>query len=1030
MVLKTKKWSLRKPLFLLMAVSAFALSTVVGHCADDRLDQPGYVSPHLEGLSPKQHALIKAVKDGDLLNVKLLINREKIDKNTQDLEDSNSLLHLAIKKQKNDIFEFFLRVNCDVNIQNDYGETPLHEVASIGNKEMLDALLEEDTARVNTQDKDGNTAFHVAILKKKLECVSSFMNAKGFDYTLKNRKGLTVGDLFDQQAQNAQGHVVLARELKTRLVRDFNVTVLGIQQKEVPVTSSVQNLVTSVIQQDRKLFLSYCWSKEYSTKPMVDDFERFIKKLGITNYYRDVREEEGLGMTLGTNIEEFMRHAKDSDAVIIFLNDAYLRSRNCMYEFLQVWDADTQKVSPNGFILRHPDFCGLFGGPNAAVPYLEHWDGVFKSLRSKEIAAADMRRHNEEERFVINVRSWMASIISELSGHIQADYQQQRLKGFENVFKAALARGSRNQLAAADVAQTPSPSSVKAGEDEQKSPEREQETAVARRATVAEEYYNTALLYQNGIGTPKDYEKAREWFDKAAAQGNAAAQCSLGYLYYNGQGVRQDYEKARGWFEKAAAQGNADAQYRLGSIYHDGLGIAKDDEKAWEWFEKAAVQGNADAQHSIRELHEAEVKRLQERITRLEQAEGSRQQGVGESREAEEARQELERLKVQLAEAGKREEERIRKLEQEAAQRTEGIDKRRTKELQEAEAKHKKAAEEAKKRIEDLEKQLVASKQKEDERIRKLEQEAAQRAEGIDKQRTKELQEAEAKRKAAAEEGKKRIENLEKQLGEARKGEDDHRQKLAQEAAGKAQLSEGADKRHTRELQERREAEEASRKKIEDLEKQLAASKQKEDEQFVQKAAEVRRDAPEEKDPAERGPAVPPIAGPAIPLAAKGHEAVYLRFLNGALIYKPNKNGVGMVTLPIAKLANPLEGTFDLSTCGDTGKYLRIATGYRKDVKNDSKVEIWFTPRFLVESNLKASACHFQPIFGKWDARNAVGIFWSWSNDALKHFDYLTTQTMDQIGSENLYEKWVVCYHLDARRVSGRLQPFHVSFVN
>jgi hypothetical protein len=113
-----------------------------------------------------------------------------------------------------------------------------------------------------------------------------------------------------------------------------------------------------------------------------------------------------------------------------------------------------------------------------------------------------------------------------------------------------------------------------------------------------------------------------------------------------------------------------------------------------------------------------------------------------------------------------------------------------------------------------------------------------------------------------------------------------------------------------------------------------------------------------------------------------------------------------MITLPIAKLANPLEGTFDLSPCGDTGKYLRIATGFRKDVKKDSKLEIWFTPRFLVEKELNASASHFQPIFGKWDARNAVGIFWSWSNDALKKFDYLTTQTMDDLGSKNLYEKW------------------------
>ena len=45
----------------------------------------------------------------------------------------------------------------------------------------------------------------------------------------------------------------------------------------------------------------------------------------------------------------------------------------------------------------------------------------------------------------------------------------------------------------------------------------------------------------------------------AAAAGNAGAMNSLGYLYHQGQGVPQDYFKARKWYEKAAAAGNADA---------------------------------------------------------------------------------------------------------------------------------------------------------------------------------------------------------------------------------------------------------------------------------------------------------------------------------------------------------------------------------------------------------------------------------------------------------------------------------------
>jgi TPR repeat protein len=61
-----------------------------------------------------------------------------------------------------------------------------------------------------------------------------------------------------------------------------------------------------------------------------------------------------------------------------------------------------------------------------------------------------------------------------------------------------------------------------------------------------------------------DNQKAREWYEKAAEQGNADAQCSLGQMYYEGIVVKRDYQKAREWWEKAAEQGDSKAQQRLG----------------------------------------------------------------------------------------------------------------------------------------------------------------------------------------------------------------------------------------------------------------------------------------------------------------------------------------------------------------------------------------------------------------------------------------------------------------------------------
>jgi len=146
-----------------------------------------------------------------------------------------------------------------------------------------------------------------------------------------------------------------------------------------------------------------------------------------------------------------------------------------------------------------------------------------------------------------------------------------------------------------------------------------------------------------------------------------------------------------------------------------------------------------------------------------------------------------------------------------------------------------------------------------------------------------------------------------------------------------------------------------------------------------------------------------------IPEVARGYEDIYRRFLGGKLIYT-DPNGIEKKELPIRALANPLKGTFDLSECGDTSQYLSISTGYRKAQKaaNSSKVEIWLAPWFLVNKNLSSSANHLQPIMGNWDAAAApVGLLWTWGGwSDLARYDYLVTNSLEDLGSEDMHEKW------------------------
>ena len=65
---------------------------------------------------------------------------------------------------------------------------------------------------------------------------------------------------------------------------------------------------------------------------------------------------------------------------------------------------------------------------------------------------------------------------------------------------------------------------------------------------------------------------------------------------YRGQnGVKEDRAKAFELYQKAAEQGHADAQYSLGYMYAYGECTAKDEEKALFWYRQAAAQGHEKA---------------------------------------------------------------------------------------------------------------------------------------------------------------------------------------------------------------------------------------------------------------------------------------------------------------------------------------------------------------------------------------------------------------------------------------------------
>jgi pentatricopeptide repeat protein len=87
---------------------------------------------------------------------------------------------------------------------------------------------------------------------------------------------------------------------------------------------------------------------------------------------------------------------------------------------------------------------------------------------------------------------------------------------------------------------------------------------------------------------------------KAAGQGDADAQHSLGCSYEKGYGVERDAAQAVKWWRRAAEQGSPGASFALGKALYFGLGVRKNRKKAVA-FLQAAAQSLEEAARFLRE---------------------------------------------------------------------------------------------------------------------------------------------------------------------------------------------------------------------------------------------------------------------------------------------------------------------------------------------------------------------------------------------------------------------------------------------
>jgi TPR repeat protein len=107
----------------------------------------------------------------------------------------------------------------------------------------------------------------------------------------------------------------------------------------------------------------------------------------------------------------------------------------------------------------------------------------------------------------------------------------------------------------------------------------------ATNGNIRAQVFLGMVHYTGRPDVPQSYHKAFRWLKAAARENHPVAYELLGVMYKNGQGCEKNYEKALESFNKAIENGGrSSAWLHLANMHHKGKGVPKNDHKALHFF--------------------------------------------------------------------------------------------------------------------------------------------------------------------------------------------------------------------------------------------------------------------------------------------------------------------------------------------------------------------------------------------------------------------------------------------------------------
>jgi internalin A len=126
----------------------------------------------------------------------------------------------------------------------------------------------------------------------------------------------------------------------------------------------------------REVFISYAWDKGESEE-IANILDRYFQSQGITPI-RDTRN-----LKLGDSAKEFMQWMGKGKCIIAVISDRYLKSRNCMYELIQINENARNNEAFRDRVFPVVLSTAKIYQPRDRIQYVRHWQDERKALEAE-----------------------------------------------------------------------------------------------------------------------------------------------------------------------------------------------------------------------------------------------------------------------------------------------------------------------------------------------------------------------------------------------------------------------------------------------------------------------------------------------------------------------------------------------------------------------------------------------------------------------------------------------------------------------